>query len=242
MNKTFLPTMVLSLLGGLACAAPASAVSEDNVMIVFDGSNSMWGQIEGVAKIEIARNVMDHLLGDWTQQRHVGLMAYGHRRQGDCADIETLVAPDTETRTQILDRIGGITPTGKTPLTGAIEQAATSLSYTDTPATVILISDGLESCNRDPCALAETLEKRGVSFTAHVVGFGLGDTDASALSCIADNTGGQYFSAGNADELSDALTAVGSAVGRASRRFIWRGKTGRRRYESQPCQPRWLTG
>ena len=193
MNKTFLPTMVLSLLGGLACAAPASAVSEDNVMIVFDGSNSMWGQIEGVAKIEIARNVMDHLLGDWTQQRHVGLMAYGHRRQGDCADIETLVAPDTETRTQILDRIGGITPTGKTPLTGAIEQAATSLSYTDTPATVILISDGLESCNRDPCALAETLEKRGVSFTAHVVGFGLGDTDASALSCIADNTGGAIF-------------------------------------------------
>ncbi|HKL55887.1 MAG TPA: VWA domain-containing protein, partial [Roseovarius sp.] len=198
---------------GLAGTAQAA---DENVMVVFDGSNSMWGQIDGTAKIEIARGVMENLLGDWTEDRKVGLMAYGHRQRGDCNDIETLVAPGADTRAAILDRINAITPTGKTPLTDAIERAATELSYTDTPATVVLISDGLESCERDPCALADTLESRGVAFTAHVVGFGLGaDQDSGSLSCIAERTGGQYIQAANADELGRALGAISSAVAAA---------------------------
>ncbi len=202
----------LALAGSLATAGMA----EENVMVVFDGSNSMWGQIDGVAKIEIARDVMQNLLGEWTKDRQVGLMAYGHRRRGDCSDIETLVAPGKGTREEILSRINAITPTGKTPLTDAIEQAAIQLSYTDQPATVVLISDGLESCGRDPCALAAALEKAGVGFTAHVVGFGLsGDADAASLSCIAENTGGKYISASNAAELGQALSDVAQAVAEA---------------------------
>ncbi len=193
--------------------ATTPALADDNVMVVFDGSNSMWGQIDGTAKIEIARGVIDNLLGDWVETRSVGLMAYGHRRRGDCTDIELLVEPGQQSRQSILTQINAITPTGKTPLTDAVEQAARTLSYTDQPATVVLISDGLESCERDPCALAEALEKGGVGFTAHVVGFGLAsDEDASSLACIAENTGGQYISATNAEELGAALSTVGTAV------------------------------
>lgn len=193
-----------------------AALANENVMVVFDGSNSMWGQIDGTAKIEIARGVMDNLLGDWVEERNVGLMAYGHRTRGDCSDIELLVEPGAQSRQSILDQINAITPTGKTPLTDAVEQAAKALSYTDQPATVVLISDGLESCGRDPCALAAALEKGGVGFTAHVVGFGLAnDEDAASLACIAEETGGQYISARDATELGDALSTVGSAVARA---------------------------
>ncbi len=193
-------------------AAPA-ALANDNVMVVFDGSNSMWGQIDGTAKIEIARDVIGNLLGDWADDRSVGLMAYGHRSRGDCTDIEVIVEPGAAQRSEILDRIKSITPTGKTPLTDAVEQAAKQLSYTDRPATVVLISDGLESCERDPCELARALEKGGVGFTAHVVGFGLGaDEDTASLACIAEETGGQYIQASNADELGAALSAVATAV------------------------------
>ncbi|QYX58250.1 VWA domain-containing protein [Roseovarius sp. SCSIO 43702] len=212
----------MSILRNLAAclalvAAPGVATAQsgasDDVMVVFDGSNSMWGQIDGTAKIEIARSVMGNLLGDWTADRQVGLMAYGHRRRGDCTDIETLIAPAPGTAPAILERIGTITPTGKTPLTDAVEQAAMALSYTDRPATVVLISDGLESCERDPCELARTLEKGGVGFTAHVVGFGLAsDDDAASLACIAEETGGRYIQASNASELGDALSDIGSAV------------------------------
>ncbi len=210
---------VNQLFKALVCSATLvtiPAYANDNVMVVFDGSNSMWGQIDGTAKIEIARDVMNNLLGDWADERNVGLMAYGHRRRGDCADIEVLVEPQAQTKASIIDQINDITPTGKTPLTDAVEQAATALSYTDQPATVILISDGLESCERDPCALAQALEKGGVGFTAHVVGFGLGsEEDASSLACIAEQTGGKYLSASNASELESALTTVGTAVAEA---------------------------
>lgn len=195
----------------------SSVAADENVMVVFDGSNSMWGQIDGTAKIEIARDVMENLLGEWVEERSVGLMAYGHRRRGDCGDIEVLVEPGQQARSSILERINAITPTGKTPLTDAVEQAAKVLSYTDQPATVVLISDGLESCDRDPCALAEALEKDGVAFTAHVVGFGLAsDADASSLACIAEKTGGQYITAANSDELGAALSAVGTTVAAAA--------------------------
>ena len=63
----------------------------------------------------------------------------------------------------------------------------------------------MESCGGDPCALARELEADGIEFTAHVVGFGLSDDQGAAVSCIAENTGGMYMAADNADELRTAL-------------------------------------
>jgi len=214
---SFIRSVVLSAgLVAMASTAVAQDAARDNVMVVFDGSNSMWGQIDGTAKIEIARDVMGTLLGEWTEGRAVGLMAYGHRRRGDCGDIETLVAPGVNARADILRRVNGITHTGKTPLTDAVERAARELAYTDRPATVVLVSDGLESCDRDPCALARALEQSGVAFTAHVVGFGIGaDQDDTSLSCIAEETGGTYIQAGNAAELEAAMSSVSTAMAEA---------------------------
>lgn len=192
-----------------------SAQAADDVMVVFDGSNSMWGQIDGVAKIEIARQAMERLVGNWTDGTNVGLMAYGHRREGDCSDIETMITPGPFVREAFLERVRSITPRGKTPLTTAVEQAAEALAYRDRPATVVLITDGIESCQRDPCALAEELERMGVGFTAHVVGFDLKGEEQEAVACMAERTGGRFVAARNAEELGAALSTVGTAVAEA---------------------------
>ncbi|MFV2091851.1 MAG: hypothetical protein ACC634_02085, partial [Hyphomicrobiales bacterium] len=74
------------------------------------------------------------------------------------------------------------------------------------------MSDGLETCAGDPpvnaCAMARELEQTGVDLTVHVIGFDLADQDTSSLQCIAEETGGRYFSASSAGELSTALEAV----------------------------------
>jgi Ca-activated chloride channel homolog len=206
-------------LAGIAAAlmglAASSAQAADDVMIVFDGSNSMWGQIDGVAKIEIARDAMGSLMGDWAEGTNVGLMAYGHRREGDCSDIETVIAPGPIDREHFMSRVRAITPRGKTPLTSAVEEAARILSFRDNPATVVLITDGIETCQRDPCALAEELERMGVGFTAHVVGFDLQGAEHEAVACIAERTGGRFLAAGDAAELAQALSEVGAAVAAA---------------------------
>src|SRR6056297_2474497 len=180
----------------MACAGQAAAA--DDVMVVFDGSNSMWGQIDGTAKIEIAREAMGRLVGEWADGADVGLMAYGHRRAGDCADIETVIQPGPFDRERFMSSVRAITPTGKTPLTSAVEEAAEALSYRDEPATVVLITDGIESCRRDPCALADDLERMGVGFTAHVVGFDLQGEEREAVACMAERTGGLFVAADDA--------------------------------------------
>ncbi|NUH63706.1 VWA domain-containing protein, partial [Sulfitobacter sp. S0837] len=98
-------------------------------------------------------------------------------------------------------QVNAIKPVGKTPISAAIEHAADLLAYRDNPATLVLISDGVETCNADPCALSAQLAKQGVKFTAHVVGFDLQDEAHAGLACIAENTGGVFLPASNATEL-----------------------------------------
>ena len=164
---------------------PAAGASAD-VMIVLDASNSMWGQIDGIAKIEIAREVVGDLVRGWEPDRTLGLVAYGHRREGDCTDIETLipVGPvDADAFTAVVDRL---VPRGKTPLTEAVRLAAEELSYADRPATVILVSDGIENLQCRPLrAPAPSWSGAASPFTAHVVGFDVAAPEEQAqLQCL----------------------------------------------------------
>lgn len=196
-----------------AFATMASAQDQPNTVLVMDGSGSMWGQVDGVAKITIAQEVVGNLLSDFPAEQGLGLTVYGHRERGECTDIETVVAPATGTAARITTAVYAIKPLGKTPMTDAVIAAAQALRYTEEKATVILVSDGVETCNPDPCAAARLLEEAGIDFTAHVIGFDIG-SDAEALAqmqCIADETGGQFLTADTADQLTAALTQVAAA-------------------------------
>ncbi len=193
-------------------AALAGVAHADDAILVLDGSGSMWGQVDGKSKVEIARSVVGELLNEIPVDRRLGLVAYGHRRTGDCTDIEELAPVGTD-RATIRKQVNALAFKGKTPLTEAVRFAAERLHYRAGKATVILVSDGAESCNADPCALAAELEANGVDFTVHVVGFGLPSaTEAAGLKCLAEATGGKYFSANSASELAAALRQTAAAV------------------------------
>ncbi len=191
----------------LALSAPA-AMAQDGAgdsILVMDASGSMWGQIEGEAKITIAKQVLGDLLKDLPAERRLGLIAYGHRRTGDCADIEELATVGAD-RATISGAVAKLNPKGKTPMADSIKLAAQKLQYTEKKATVILVSDGIETCAPDPCGVAAALEAAGADFTAHVIGFDVAEENAQAqLRCIAENTGGTFVSAEDASGLSEAL-------------------------------------
>ncbi|CAN7227989.1 hypothetical protein ASC89_12435 [Devosia sp. Root413D1] len=202
--------LALLLLGPLAFAMPASAA--EKAIIILDGSGSMWAQIDGKARIEIARETLNTVLEGVPEALELGLMSYGHREKGSCDDIELLVPPAAGTGAAISEAAAGITPTGKTPISAAVQLAAEDLKYTEDKATVILITDGLETCEADPCALASTLEGQGVDFTTHVVGFGLTDEEGKQVACLAENTGGKYIAAGDEETLTEALKSTVAEV------------------------------
>ncbi len=197
-----------SFLRGLVFAQAlfaAPLLAEGRSIIVLDASGSMWGQIDGRAKLEIAREALGAVLSEMPPEAELGLMAYGHREKGSCADIELVVPPAPGTAQAITDAANAMKFLGKTPLTEAVRQAAGELKSTEAKATVILITDGIETCEADPCALGAELEASGVDFTAHVVGFGLTAEEGATVACLAENTGGRYIEAKDAGSLVDAL-------------------------------------
>lgn len=203
-----MPAAWLALVSTPLIAAAVPAAAEEQAIIVLDASGSMWGQIDGAPKIVIARDALDRTVGAGASDAWIGFMAYGHREKGSCTDIELLYAPAPSSGAEIAGTARDINPKGKTPLTEAVRQAAEALGYTERKATVILITDGLETCNADPCALARQLEATGVDFTTHVVGFGLSPEEGQQVACLADETGGTYIQASDAEALTDALTST----------------------------------
>ena len=129
---------------GLLCSIMAfNAFAETDTMIVFDASGSMWGQIEGKTKIEIAKAAINNISDGFAADQVVGLMAYGHRNKGDCADIELLVSPAKGVVSDIVSQTMALQPKGKTPLSAAVKMAAEHLKYTENKAVVVLITDGV---------------------------------------------------------------------------------------------------
>jgi len=186
--------------------AQASTATTAHMVLILDASGSMWGQIDGKAKIQIAKDVMTGLVDEIPANFETGLMVYGHRRKGDCKDIEMVVPVGSHNAAAIKAKIQSISPKGMTPLSDSVRQAAQALRYTEQRATVILVSDGLETCDKDPCALASELAMSGVDFTVHVVGFDISKEDQGRLRCLADRTGGLFLAADNAGSLRKALS------------------------------------
>ncbi len=192
----------------MMAATGAAAQAADRIIVILDASGSMWGQIDGKPKLEIARQSLKAALQSVPGEKEIGFMAYGHRQKGSCSDIELIVPPGTGTAAAIATAADNLNFLGKTPLTAAVRQAAEALSYTKDKAKVILITDGLETCEADPCALGKELQATGADFTADVVGFGLTEEEGRQVACLAENTGGTYIQASDAAALRDALAAT----------------------------------
>ena len=200
---------VAAVVAGLALGiVPARAEGASDLLLILDASGSMWGQVAGEPKIAIARRVLKDLAGKIPAGTAVGLVAYGHRREGDCDDIETVIPLGPLDAAALGATVDALNAKGKTPITKAVQQAIDVLKTRDTVATVVLVSDGIETCGGDPCATVAAAKKAGVKFVMHVVGFDVGDVDVSQLECTAQAGGGLYFDAKSADELAGALDQV----------------------------------
>ena len=183
-------------------------LADKQTMIVFDASGSMWGQINGQAKITMARDAMGQISQQFGASDQVGLMVYGHRQKGDCQDIELVVPIGSNNASDIINQVNAIKPKGKTPISRALQMATDALKISENSAEVVLITDGLETCDMNPCEVATEAESLGIDFTAHVIGFDLTSDEARQVSCVADITGGQYLPASDAASLNAALNQV----------------------------------
>lgn len=175
----FANRLMVGAIGFVALTGWAAAQDQGETMIVVDGSGSMWRQIDGTPKIEIARDAIGRMLADWPDDRRLGMMAYGHRRESDCEDIETLLRPGALDRGAVEAALAHITPRGKTPVGASVRAAASEIGSN---GSVVVVTDGLENCGADLCGLGQELAESDAGFTAHVIGFDV--DDAGGATCL----------------------------------------------------------
>ena len=180
-----------------------------NVELIVDASNSMWGQIEGIAKITIAKDVLEQIINGLPDEMNVGLRLYGHRYglndRRACQDTELVVPIGSVAKKQLIDTIKAISPKGKTPLVFSVLEAGNDFKDIQN-GSIILITDGIESCNGDINSIAPALKESGIELKVHIVGFDIKEEEARAeLEAIAKSTDGMYLDAKDSQELLSSL-------------------------------------
>lgn len=206
-------TGLVVMLITLGSAYPIQAEQAPTILFILDASGSMWGQIDGTAKIVTAKEVLIARINDLPEPTNVGLMVFGHRAEKDCQDIEMVIPPGPKGSAQANEKIEPIKPKGKTPISGSIRQAADSIKGAEGERTIILVSDGKETCEGDPSDVVSELKKQGIKFRVHVIGFAVTAEERQQLEQIAKVGGGNYYSADTSDQFKVSVKkAVAEAV------------------------------
>lgn len=207
--------LVVSLAG---VTAPARADGDGGLLLVMDSSGSMAEPTDdGTPRIDAAKEALNTVVDQADDSLALGMRVYGasvfdQSDPGACTDSDLVVPIGTGNRDQLRTAIGGYQPYGETPIAHALTEAGKDLGDTG-QRSILLVSDGEETCVPDPCPVAEKLAAQGIDLSINVVGLNVTGTARDQLSCIAEKGNGQYFDASNTQELVDSLTTVATRVG-----------------------------
>ncbi len=200
-----LKAFILFFLRGTFSVRSQENQTSSPLLFIYDASGSMWAQMEGTTRMEIARDVLSNSVNNLSENQQVGLIAYGHREKGNCEDVEFLVGIDNKSKEKVTASLASIKPLGMTPLAYSATLAIDELRKSKVTATIILITDGIESCGGNICDVIRSAKKEGIDFKLHIIGFGLQEGETEQLKCAANAGDGNYYDAANAGGLGDVL-------------------------------------
>ncbi len=180
-----------------------------NLEIVLDVSGSMNTKLGDSTRWKTALGVLKDVVDALPEDLNVGMRVYGHRQSSKsaltCKDTEFVVPIAKLDRERIVKAASRLKPRGETPLIHSILQTVGDLKAAG-GGSVILITDGEESCKGDAKAAAAEIQASGVNVTLNIVGFTLtGEAVEAELGTLAGSTGGRYYSAQDGAQLSRAV-------------------------------------
>jgi Ca-activated chloride channel family protein len=168
----------------------------------------MYGDWQSGKKIDVAKKLLSEFLDSLTQKDapdiEIALRMYGHQyglwpgpRNCEDTKLEVPFNRISVNADKMKKIINALIPKGTTPIAYTLEKCADDFpSSTDKSRNIIiLITDGIEECNGDPCAVSLALQKKGIFLKPFVIGIGMDATFAEAFKCV-----GKYY---------DATTEIG---------------------------------
>ncbi len=180
------------------------------ILFMLDASGSMFAKWENTLRITVAKKMLAQFVDSLrtNENLELALRVYGHqfdRRLKKCNDSKLEVPFHTNNHDAIIQKLRTITPKGTTPIAYSLEQASSDFpAGDDVRNVIIIITDGIESCDGDPCAVSLALQRKGIFLKPFVIGIGMDKQFAEAFGCMGD-----FYDAANINEFKQALnTAV----------------------------------
>jgi len=179
------------------------------ILFIFDASNSMAGIWDGELKINIARQVLIEMIDSLENMPNVemALRVYGHQSPvppQDCSDTRLEVPFSPQNASRIRQKLRFITPKGTTPIAHSLELAPGDFPpCSNCRNIIVLITDGVEACDGDPCTVSEGLQKKGIILRPFVIGIGNDPGFKETFGCL-----GEYYDAPSKTEFKEALKIV----------------------------------
>lgn len=196
--------LVLFQVPDSALAQRSDSPVKTRVLFIFDASNSMTGSLDGsVRKIVSAREMLSQLVDSLEQNANLqmALRIYGHQSPvppQDCSDTKLEIAFADNNASRIKSKIQQTRPRGTTPIARSLEEAADDFPPCNNCRNIIiLITDGIEACDGDPCAIALYLYNKGIALKPFVIGIGLDVEFKEAFECMGD-----YYNVTKKDDFS----------------------------------------
>jgi Ca-activated chloride channel family protein len=194
---------------------PTTVVSATSIDVLVDASGSMNAPlgITEFTKFEMVKDALEDVLLTASQQRefprNIGIRVFGAAKpvsEGDCTDTDSIIEIGPLDLKNFVTTLREVKPQGLSPIATALEEAVK-----DFPAdfvgdrVVVLIADGADTCQGDPCSVAAQLHSAPQKVIVQVIGFDVSAQDQSTLQCMADRSGGIFQLARNEAELRRAI-------------------------------------
>jgi Ca-activated chloride channel family protein len=202
--------LLLFLLPALAFPQQQQKQPLTRILFVMDASNSMnafWGT---EPKFTVAKRILLDALGPIEDAPNVelALRIYGHQTRiepgkQDCDDTKLEVPFAPHNGQAIREKMNSVRCLGTTPIARSLEKAAGDFPDTKARNVIILITDGIEACDEDPCAVSRALQAKGIILKPFVIGVGLEDAGKYSLECV-----GNYYDAGSPEMFDHVLKVV----------------------------------
>jgi len=206
----FLGALLLFQLSAYSQYSSKKNGPKTRILFIYDASNSMNGKWQSANKNEIAQKLLSQSLDSLanTDDLELALRVYGHQKNyrygQDCNDTKLEVPFAADNSNRIKARLAKITPKGTTPIAMTLEKAAGDFPFcADCRNIIIMITDGIEECNGDPCAVSMKLQEQGIILKPFVIGIGLDLEFKKSFECI-----GNYFDASDERTFKKVLNIV----------------------------------
>lgn len=191
--------------------------SNEETLIIFDASASMLEDFKGESKYIIAIEQAKNVLNTLPNTKKIGLRIIGIsfdeslllliKNPAELCKSTKLVVPIRQNSiNHIKSSLDSLFPLGTTPLTYTLEKAITyDFSYGNHLKHIILVTDGGESCNGDPCKYIRELMQTRQDIKIDILAIDVSGEDFKQLKCLTDSTFGSIINIEKPKEITDAF-------------------------------------